>query len=143
MSTNLTEADRKMCASMGIDERTFLAQKRGGLSLSHAPSHSTSARSQRTAVSSSGSAGLMRAHDEVDRAHDVLSSQQKGSYSSWAKVPIQEHVAAAIAGLKAFDPSAKDGYDTLLVGVMHAMRALELSAPAYADTKPLPGEKVE
>lgn len=86
--------------------------------------------------------GLLRAHSEIDRAHSAALTDEPDD--GWRKIPIAELIAAAIAGLTAYDPEDEDSYeDDLLPGMLNAVRALDLARPAFADRKPLPGEKEE
>ncbi len=85
------------------------------------------------------SLALIRAHDDIDRAHGAALTQDVDG--QWQKVPMPELIGAAASGLKAYKPGDDSTYDDLLMGTLNAMRALELAVPAYIDRKPLPGEK--
>jgi hypothetical protein len=77
--------------------------------------------------------GLVRAHQEVDRA--FAAAYAAAGYQSSA--PDRELLDAAIAALEAYDPTKDDdaAYDLLLNGSVYLMRLLNRVAPAYADIK--------
>ena len=133
----LTAAEKKICASLGIAPEAFRAQRTRETS-----GNGTTFAAAREPMLP----GLARAHDEIDRA-DVADLANRGnSRSQWFDAPAPDLIAAAISGLRAFDPNAgqpgeNKTYDRLLDGCLAAMRALDLSAPAYANRTPRPGEK--
>jgi len=85
------------------------------------------------------SPALMRAHDDIDRAHGAALTQDVDG--QWQNVPIPELIGAAASGVKAYKPGVDSTFDDLLLGTLNAMRALELVVPAYINRKPFPGEK--
>ena len=80
--------------------------------------------------------GLVRAHQEVDRAHKAA-YDAVGYHSSAENTSDRELLDAALAALEAYDPTKDDdeAYDLLLNGSVYVMRLLNRVAPAYADIK--------
>ena len=106
----LTAAQRGVCRSLGLSERQF------AIGAGHAEHREE--------------AGLLRAHDEIDRAHAATYDQHHS-----ANPPDSELLNSALAELKAYDPNDDASYDRLLKGVVYAARLLNRVAPAYADQK--------
>ncbi len=79
--------------------------------------------------------GLLRAHQEVDRAH--IEAYDTDHPQSSANISDLELLDAARAALDGYDPDKDDDamYDLLCEGVVYAMRLLNRVAPAYADSK--------
>jgi hypothetical protein len=108
----LTSEERAVCESLGLSERSFAAA-----------AHPDRMRSE---------AGLLHAHQEIDRAHgETYDENQAGA------VPDRELLASALKELGAYDPDKDATYDHLLRGVTYAARLLNRVAPAYADRKPI------
>lgn len=126
-TVSLSREQRAMAANLGISEselaRSIATRGSGPRRFEHtlASSHSR------------GSAGLMRAHDEVDRAHKSV--YDGGNSEAWKKAPDGELLSNAISELKAYKPGDSGSYDRLLNGVLHAMCLLDRAAPAFADTR--------
>ena len=148
MASSLTPDQKKVAASFGIPEAEF-ARKSAKLAASGENPWSLTDQQRKICKAfgmaarrlandtarASRSPGLLRAHQEIDRANDELYST-KGSYSP---VPEKELLDSALSDLKAFDPDDDDTYDNLLKGVLYAARLLDLVAPPFADQKEIKG----
>jgi hypothetical protein len=70
----------------------------------------------------------MRAHQEIDRAHNAL-------YDGQIDPPDRQLLDLAMSELKAYDPDDDDTYNSLLKGVLYAATLLDRVAPAFMDNK--------
>ena len=85
------------------------------------------------AANSRGSAGFLRAHQEIDRAHnDALDGAPREALKG---APDGELLERAISELKAYRPNDPSAYDRLLRGALYAMVLLDRAAPAFAGTR--------
>jgi hypothetical protein len=77
--------------------------------------------------------GLIRAHQEVDRAHKA--TYDADWHASAENTSERELLDAALSALKGYDPSKDDddNYDRLLDGAVYVMRLLNRVAPPYAE----------
>ena len=144
MAGSLTPGQKKIAASVGIPEAEF-AQKSARLAASVenpwgltdqqrkiAKTFGMPDRRLATATArASRSPGLLRAHQEIDRANNELYST-KDSYSP---PPEKELLDLALSELKSYDPDDDDTYDNLLKGVLYAARLLDVVAPPFVDNK--------
>jgi hypothetical protein len=103
----LTDQQREICHGTGMSEHRFAIA--AGFVKGNSP-------------------GLMRAHSEIDRAHNAL-------YDSQIDPPDRELLDLAMSELKAYDPDDDDTYDSLLKGVLYAATLLDRAAPAFVDSK--------
>jgi hypothetical protein len=103
----LTDQQRIICRSVGMSEHRFAIA--AGFVKGNSP-------------------GLMRAHSEIDRAHNAL-------YDSQIDPRDRELLDLAMSELKAYDPDDDDTYDSLLKGVLYAATLLDRAAPAFVDSK--------
>jgi hypothetical protein len=108
---------------LSISEAGYLLQKqRGGIGREFA------------AAEQRGTAGLLRAHQEVDRANKaVYATREQGD--AWENAPDEQLLSKAISELQAYKPGDDKTYDNLLRGVLHAACLLDRNAPAFVDTK--------
>ncbi len=107
----LSASQQAICRAMNVSEHSFASAAGEG--------------DRRTA-----SPGLLRAHQEIDRAHDELYSEGQA-----VDPPDRELLDNAMAELKSYDPDDDDTYDHLLKGVLHAATLLNRVAPPFAENK--------
>jgi hypothetical protein len=121
----LSEAEKKIIASLpSVSEAGYLRQKqRGGAGQAFA------------AAEQRGTAGLLRAHQEIDRAQKATYAAAGDHGDVWENVPDGQLLSKAISELQAYKPGDEATYDNLLRGVLHAACLLDRNAPAFADTK--------
>jgi hypothetical protein len=144
MASSLTPDQKKIAASFGIPEAEF-AQKSARLAASAENPWALTDQQRKIAKTfgmperrlacatarTSRSPGLLRAHQEIDRANNGLYST-KDSYSP---PPEKELLDLALSELKSYDPDDDDTYDNLLKGVLYAARLLDVVAPPFVDNK--------
>ncbi len=122
----LTANQLKIAQSTGVSPRAFAQalKDQGGRS---------SAVASRT--TGGDAPGLLRAHQEVDRAHKA--TYDAGWQVSAENTSDPELLDGAISALKEYDPKKDDdeNYERLLDGAVYVMRLLNRAAPNYADTK--------
>jgi len=124
----LTDDEMAVCRMSGMKPRDYVREK-------------AAFRGNTTALAAKGNrgspaAGMLRAHQEVDRAHDATYANAADHGDAWMQAPDGELLKIAISELQAFNLDKEAAtYNRLLNGVMHAMALLARIAPAYADTK--------
>jgi hypothetical protein len=147
MATDLTPDEKRICAAFNMSETAFRRAKHAlpalrsrkpvaGLSKDEmAICRATGMSPARYALAAGKvreTPGRLRAHDEVDRAHNVMTSERRDALS---QAPEDELRKSAIAELQAFDPQDESTYAALLNGCLYAMKLLNRVAPAYADVE--------
>jgi hypothetical protein len=136
MST-LSDEEKKVAAAAGMSADEFATKK---ARLSQSKNTHGLTRDQLAVAAAAedrqDKPGLVRAHQEVDRAHKAA-YDAVGYHSSAENTSDRELLDAALAALEAYDPTKDDdeAYDLLLNGSVYVMRLLNRVAPAYADIK--------
>jgi hypothetical protein len=110
----LSETQKAICRSTGMSEHAFAIAS--GLVKGSSP-------------------GLLRAHQEIDRAHDTLYDSESGPVDP----PDRQLLDLAMTELTAYDPDDDDTYDSLLKGVLYLATLLDRAAPPFADNKEIKG----
>lgn len=125
-NVSLSSEQKKIAAKLGISDGE----------LAHSMETQASGRRRfdhLAAVNSRGSAGMLRAHQEIDRAHnDALDGAPGDGFKG---APDGDLLERALSELKAHRPNDPSAYDRLLRGALYAMALLDRVAPAFADTK--------